>query len=190
MDKLLLVSVKVRITRVELSGRIRQRRGRLIVTLWASDRPASTDSGRLMRQKMVEEVNRIVRQNMKVPNLTVYDFIGLGYPTGDPHKAFAAAATSELAPKDAVWAELSALDYQKIWYADSTDYSKSASLNLEFALMLFRFKIPSKASTVQSIVLSFVGYGTAPGGNGCTIKVWNPGCWSMGECFERFWQRQ
>lgn len=112
---------------------------------------------------------------MKVPNLTVYDFIGLGYPAGDPHKAFSAAATSELAPADAAWAELSALDYQKIWYADSTDYSKSASLNLEFALMLFRFKIPSKASTIQSIVLSFIGYSTAPGGNGCTIKVWNPG---------------
>ena len=160
--------------KVDLAGRIRQRRGRLVVNLWATDKPASSDSGRLMRQKMVEEVNHIVRQNMKIPNQTVYDFVGLGYPSGDPHKAFSAVATSELAPSDTAWAELSALDYQKIWYADSTDYSKSASVNLQFALMLFRLKIPSKASTIRSMILSFVGYGSAPGGNGCTAKVWNP----------------
>ena len=41
--------------KVELSGRIRQRLGRLVVNLWASDRPASSDSGRLIRQKMIEE---------------------------------------------------------------------------------------------------------------------------------------
>ena len=160
--------------KVDLAGRIRQRRGRLVVNLWASDKPASSDPGRLMRQKMVEEVNRIVRQNMKIPNQTIYDFAGLGYPSGDPHKAFSAVATSELAPTDTAWAELSALDYQKIWYADATDYSKSASVNLQYALMLFRLKIPSKASAFQSMVLIFVGYGTAPGGNGCSIKVWNP----------------
>jgi hypothetical protein len=160
--------------KVDLAGRIRQRRGRLVVNLWATDKPASSDPGRLMRQKMVEEVNRIVRQNMKIPNQTVYDFVGLGYPSGDPHKAFSAVATSELAPTDTAWAELSTLDYQKIWYADATDYSKSASVNLQFALMLFRLKIPSKASAFQSMVLSFVGYGTSPDGNGCTAKVWNP----------------
>ena len=90
-----------------------------------------------MRQKMVEEVNRIVRQNMKIPNQSVYNFIGLGYPSGDPHKAFSAVATSELAPTDSGWAELSALDYQKIWYADSTDYSKSVSVNLQYATYAF-----------------------------------------------------
>jgi hypothetical protein len=35
------------------------------------------------------------------------------------------------------------------------------------------------ASKVQQIVLTFLGYGTAPAGNGSTIKVWNAvsGAW-------------
>jgi hypothetical protein len=39
--------------------------------------------------------------------------------------------------------------------------------------MLFRFKVESRESAVKKIVLSFEGYGTAPAGNGITIKVWN-----------------
>ena len=39
--------------------------------------------------------------------------------------------------------------------------------------MLFRFKVESREKTVKKIVLAFEGYGTAPAGNGVTIKVWN-----------------
>jgi hypothetical protein len=159
--------------KLELSGRIRRRFGKLRVNVWAVDKTGSSDSGRTIRGKIVEEVNRIVRQNMKIPNVTLLNFAGLGYPTGDPHKAFQAAAATELAPTDTSWTELTNIEYQKIWYVDATDYNKSVSVNLQYAMMLLRFKVASKAQTVQKIVLSFVGYGTAPGGNGSTIKVWN-----------------
>ncbi len=65
--------------KIEMSGRLRRRLGFLRVNVWATDRPASSDSGRLMRNKMVEEVNRIVRENRTIPNQTRYDFAGLGF---------------------------------------------------------------------------------------------------------------
>ncbi len=160
-------------TKIEMSGRIRRRLGSLRVNVWATDRSATSDSGRLMRQKIVEEVNRIVRQNRNQPNVTRYDFAGLGYPSGDPHKAFQAGASSELAPGHASWTELINEEYQKIWYSDDTRYSKSHNVNGEYALMLFRFKVESRESAVKKIVLAFEGYGTAPAWNGVTIKVWN-----------------
>jgi hypothetical protein len=165
--------------KLEISGRIRRRIGRLRVNIWATDRPQTSDPGRTMRQKIVEEVNRVVHQNMKTPNQAFYDFSGLGYPSGDPHKAFSGAAATELVPSDPGWAELSNLDYQKIWHPDSVDYSKSTSVNLQYAMMLFRFKLDMGASKVQQIVLTFLGYGTAAAGNGSTIKVWNAvsGAW-------------
>jgi hypothetical protein len=160
-------------TKIEMSGRIRRRLGTLRVNVWATDRPTTSDPGRLIRQKMVEEVNRVVRQNRNKPNVIEYNFAGLGYPSGDPHKAFQAGASSELVPGAAGWTELTNLEYQKIWYSDDTRYSKSDNVNLEYALMLFRFKVESRESAVKKIVLSFEGYGTAPAGNGITVKVWN-----------------
>jgi hypothetical protein len=151
--------------KVELSGRLRRRVGSLRVKVWSQDM--------LTRQKMVEEINRIVRQNRTVPNQTRYDFAGLGYPEGDPHKAFQAGASSELAPGHAAWTELTNTEYQGIWYSDDNRYSKSHNVNGEFALMLFRFKVESREKAVKKIVSAFEGYGTAPGGNGVTIKVWN-----------------
>ena len=165
--------VESRDTKIEMSGRVRRRLGALRVNMWATDRPAATDSGKLMRNKMVEEVNRIVRQNRTIPNQTRYDFAGLGYPSGDPHKAFQAGASSELIPGAAGWTELTNLEYQGIWYSEDTRYSKSHNVNLEYALMLFRFKVESRENAVKKIVLAFEGYGTAPAGNGITIKVWN-----------------
>jgi hypothetical protein len=166
-------------TKIEMSGRIRRRLGSLRVNVWATDRPATSDPGRLLRPKMVEEVNRIVRQTRTIPNQTRYDFAGLGYPSGDPHKAFQAGASSELTPGAAGWTELTNLEYQGIWYSDDTRYSKSHNVNLQYALMLFRFKVESREKTVKKIVLAFEGYGTAPPGNGVTIKVWNhvAGAW-------------
>jgi len=65
------------------------------------------------------------------------------------------------------------VEYEKIWYSDDNRHSKSHNVNGEYALMLFRFKIDSREKTVKKIVLAFEGYGTAPAGNGATIKVWN-----------------
>lgn len=161
--------------KIEMSGRIRRRLGSLRLNVWATDRPATTDPGRLMRQKMVEEVNRIVRQNCKIPNQTVYDFAGLGYPEGDPHKAYSAASSDCMIPPDSpLWSELTAIDYEKIWYSDDTRYSKSASVGPQYAQMLFRFKVESREKTVKKIVLSFEGYGTTYYGNGIILRgAWN-----------------
>ncbi|MBT0161020.1 hypothetical protein G4O51_13670 [Candidatus Bathyarchaeota archaeon A05DMB-2] len=121
---------------------------------------------------MVEEVNRIVRQNRNKPNETLYYFAGVGQTTGT-HKAYHSDSANEPAPDHVGWNELSNVDYEKIWYSDDNRYSKSHNVNGEYALMLFRFKIDSREKTVKKIVLAFEGYGTAPAGNGVIIKVWN-----------------
>lgn len=159
--------------KVEMSGRIRRRLGTLRVNVWAADKTASSDSGRVMRKKMVEEVNRIVRQNCNKPNETVYDLRGVGMLTGT-HKAYSGASASELAPKHANWTELVDADYEKVWYNDDVRYSRSADVDGEYALALFRFKIDSGEKAVRKIALMFEGYGVAQDNvYGVTIKVWN-----------------
>jgi len=142
------------------------------VNVWAIDKPGVVDSGRLIRQKMVEEVNRIVHQNSSQPNVTEYNFIGIAQQTGT-QKAYSVGSVNELAPNNASWVELADVDYQKIWYSDDGRHSKSHNVNDEYALMLFRFKIESREKAVKKIVLAFEGYGTSPAGNGVTVKVWN-----------------
>lgn len=159
--------------KIEMSGRVRRRLGTLRVNVWATDKTGSSDSGRVMRKKMVEEVNRIVRQNCNKPNETMYDFRGVGQPTGT-HKAYSAASASELAPGHASWTELVDVDYEKVWYSDDVRYSKSTDVDGEYGLALFCFKIDSGEKTVKKIVLMFEGYGFARDNvYGVTIKVWN-----------------
>jgi len=159
--------------KIEMSGRLRRRLGTLRVNVWAADKAASSDSGMAMRKKMVEEVNRIVRQSCNKPNEIVYDFPSVGQPTGT-HKAFSAASASELAPGHASWIELVDVDYEKVWYSDDIRYSKSADVDGEYALALFRFKINSEEKTVKKFVLMFEGYGVAQDNMyGVTVKVWN-----------------
>jgi hypothetical protein len=167
--------------KMEMSGRLRKRLGFLRVSVWAADKAASSDSGRLMRGKMMEEVNRTIRENRNTPNVTEYGFTGLGYPTGDPHKAFQAGASTEPAPSDGGWTQLASADYEKIRYSDNNRFSKSHNINSEYALMLFRFKLDSRENVVKRVVLNFEGYGTAPSGNGVTVKAWNhiAGAWQQ-----------
>jgi len=66
----------------------------------------------------------------------------------------------------------------KLWHSDDDRFSKSHSVNTEYAMMLFRFKLETlkydpHERNVKQIVLSFEGYGSAPAGNGITVKVWN-----------------
>jgi hypothetical protein len=156
--------VESRDTKIDMSGRLRRRLGSLRVNVWSQDM--------LTRQKMVEEVNRIVRQNRNKPNETLYYFAGVGQTTGT-HKAYSAGSATEPTPEHASWNELANVEYEKIWYSDDNRYSKSHNVNGEYALMLFCFKVDSREKTVKRIVLAFEGYGTAPAGNGVTIKVWN-----------------
>jgi len=143
---------------------MRRRLGFLKVNAWSRDRG--------IREKLREEINRIIREKRTTPNVTDYDFLGVGPPTGT-HKAYHAASDSELSPGAVGWTELSAEDYQKLWYSDDSRYSYSQSENGKYSMILFRFKIESKKNVIKKIVLSFEGYGTAPVGNGVTIKIWN-----------------
>jgi len=142
------------------------------VNVWVLEKPQSAESGRRVRDKMRQEIKRIIREKRTKPNITKYTFWNLG-TTSKTHKAYEAAAATELIPEDSVWSQILGAGYNKIWYSDDDRHSKSVDVNLQYALLLFRFKIGAKPDVLTKIVLSFEGYGTAPGGNGATIKVWN-----------------
>jgi len=160
--------------KLSLSGTLRRRYMIFKCNIFAVDKAVpGADSGKVMRDKIVAQINAIIRENRNLPYQTVYNFYGLGYPSGDPHKAFAAGAASELAPSSSSWTEFTNLEYQKIWSSDDVRHSKSHSVNNEYAMMLFRFKLDPRENCVKKIVLNFEGYGTAPAGNGIAVKIWN-----------------
>jgi hypothetical protein len=162
--------------KIELSGKTRRRLSFLRVNVWVTDTPRASEAGRVMRGKIVEEVNRVVRQNRSKPNETLYDFFNAG-PTTQTQKAY--SSNSEAAPDASGWSELSSEQYQQLWYSDDDRCQVSYGENGEYAVMLFRFKVESREKTVKKIVLDFEGYGTALGGNGVAVKVWNheAGAW-------------
>jgi hypothetical protein len=160
--------------KLELAGRLRRRYMIFRCNVYAVDKTApNSDSGKVMRDKVDAQVNAIIRENRTLPYQTIYNFYGLGYPSGEPHKAFAAGAASELAPSSMSWAEFTNEEYQSIWSSDDVRFSKSHSIDSEYAMMLFRFKLGAREQCVNKLMLSFEGYGSAPSGNGVTIKVWN-----------------
>jgi hypothetical protein len=156
--------------KIELSGKTRRRTSFLRVNVWTTDAPSASEAGRVMRGKIVEEVNRVVRQNRSKPNKALYDFFNTG-PTTQVHKAY--SGNSEAAPDASGWTELSSEQYQQLWYSDDDRCQISYGVNGEYAAVLFRFKVESREKTVKKIVLFFEGYGTAPSGNGVAVKVWN-----------------
>jgi hypothetical protein len=156
--------------KIELSGKTRRRLSFVRVNVWTTDTPSASESSRVMRGKIVEEVNRVVRQNRSKPNETLYDFFNTG-PATQAHKAY--SSNSEAAPDASGWTELSSEQYQQLWYSDDDRCQISYGENGEYAAVLFRFKVESREKTVKKIVLAFEGYGTAPGGNGVAVKVWN-----------------
>jgi hypothetical protein len=160
--------------KLELAGRLRRRTVLIKTTIWTTDKSApDADPGQVMRDKIITKINTIIRERRNLPNQAPHNFLGLGWPEGDPHKAFQAGAGSELMPGAAGWTELSSSEYAKIWRSDDDRYSKSHNVNNEYALMLFRFKIDPREDVIKQIVVAFEGYGTAPAGNGITIGVWN-----------------
>ena len=161
--------------KLELSGKTRRRLAFLRVNVWAADVPSASESGRVMRGKIVEEVNRVIRQNRSKPNESVYDFFNTG-PLSQTHKAY--GGNTEVSPYAQGWLELSSVQYQQLWYSDDERCEVSYGGDGEYAVMLFRFKVESREKTVKKIVLGFEGYGTAPNG-GVAVKVWNSvaGAW-------------
>jgi len=156
--------------KLELSGKTRRRLAFLRVNVWAANVPSASESGRTLRGKIVEEVNRVIRQNRNKPNESVYDFFNTGPPT-QTHKAY--AGNSEVSPYASGWLELSSLQYEQLWYSDDDRCQISYGIDGDYAVMFFRFKVESRAKTVKKIVLAFEGYGTAPSGDGVAVKVWN-----------------
>ena len=154
------------------SGGARRRIGFARVNIWSVDKPEQGIAGRRMRDQMRAEVNRVLREKRNKPNETLYDFVGVGQAT-NTHKTFEAASSAELPPNSSSWIEFDNAEYEKIWYSDDYRYSKSVNTNLEHALLLFKFKIDPARNTVKKLVLKFEGYGTAPAGNGVTVKIWN-----------------
>ena len=155
--------------KIDLTGKIRRRTSTLRVNVWTTDTPNADESGKTIRSKIVEEVNRIIRQNRNKPNETICDFVGEG-SSGQGCKSF--SGDTEAMPS-ADWTELSDIDYQKLWYSDDNRCQVSCGVSGKYAVLLFGFRVESRENTVKRLVLGFEGYGTAPGGNGVTIKVWN-----------------
>jgi hypothetical protein len=163
--------------KLDISGKTRRRLGFLSVNIWSIDKPEQGVMGRKTREKMREEILRIVREKRTKPNETSYDFVGVGQPAGT-HKAYHAGSATGLSPSSSGWIELTDAEYVKLWYSDDDRFSKSHNVNTEYAMMLFRFKLETTKydpheKNVKQIVVSFEGYGTAPGGNGVTVVVWN-----------------
>jgi hypothetical protein len=160
---------------LSLTQSLTQRIINLKVDCWIVDKTGK-QHGTRTRSKLREEILRIIRQKRLNPNETPYDYYALG--VNSQHDAHHAGAASEPVPSSSSWTELTEVEYQNLWLSDDARFSKSVNVNLQFALMLFKVKIETSKydpheNNVKKIVLSFEGYGTAPGGNGFTVKVWN-----------------
>jgi hypothetical protein len=154
---------------LDLSGKICRRASTLRVNVWTTD-SARTQNARLMRNKLVEEVNRAIRQNRSKPNQTLYHFVG--YASGQ-QTCMAFQGNAEHAPRDVSWTELSSLGYQQLWYSDDVRYQIGSSQDGEYAVLLLGFKLESRKAVVKKIVLTFEGYGSSPNGGDLVVKVWN-----------------
>jgi len=152
------------------SATLRRRVGIARVKIWVVNKPGS--AGKQIRNKLRQEVNRVVREKRTKPNETNYNYSGVGAESVS-HKAYYAESASELAPDAQEWTEFSAADYEKLWQSDDTRFNYSQSEAGKYSLLLFRIKVESNQKTVKKIVLKFEGYGTAPAGNGVTVKAWN-----------------
>jgi hypothetical protein len=171
-----------------LDGKLRRRIYTLRATITTVDKTSSSDAGRVMRDKVLEQLLLIIPENRNLPYRTAYNFYTID-STSTTHKAYDAAAATEPVPSNPLWTELSNLEYANLWASDDLRHSKNATGNGEFAFMLFRFKIGAKAGEsrnetrkqcLKRLVLAFEGFGTAPTGNGVTLKVWDnlAGAWS------------
>lgn len=165
-----------------LDGKLRRRIYSLRATITAIDKSIpGADAGRLMRDKTLEQILLIIPENRNLPYRTTYNFYPLD-ATSVSHKAYSAAAVSELAPSNAGWVELANADYATLWSSDNLSFSKTTTGSNEFAMVLLRFKVGAKVGEARNeprgqclkrVVLLFEGYGLGPGGNGVAVKVWD-----------------
>lgn len=157
--------------KIELTGNVRRRLQVLRINVWTCEQTGSAESGRVMRGKLVEEVNRVVRQKRRCPNQTVYDFYSLGAGS-QTHKAYRGSVEVSPYTPDA-WTELASEGYHKLWLSDDTRLELNVNEDGWYAAVLFGFKVESREKTANRMVLSFEGYGMAASGDGVLVKVWN-----------------
>jgi hypothetical protein len=172
-----------------LDGKLRRRIYSLRATITTIDKPTlGSDMGKVMRDKVLEQLLLIIPENRNLPYRTIYNF----YPidsTSPTHKAFDAVAATEPAPLNAAWTELTNPAYANIWASDDLRHSRTASGNGEYALIMFRLRIgiqpggsrnETRKQCLKRVLLAFEGFGLAPQGNGVTLKVWDnaAGTWS------------
>ncbi len=156
--------------KLELTGKARRRQSTLRVGVWTTEQAGLGESAKALRGKIVEEVTRVIHQNRSRPNQTQYDFYNLG-AASQTHHAY--SGNSETPPNSAVWTELSAQDYAKLWFSDEDRCQVVSGGDGEVAAFLFGFKIESSKEPATKLVLAFEGSGTAPLGNGFSVKAWN-----------------
>jgi hypothetical protein len=158
--------------KLSLDGSLRQRLSTTHINVWVTDKPEQGIVGRALRDKICAEVCRVIREKRNNPNTTDHNYVGIGTLT-ETHKAYHQASNTEPEPTDIGWTQLTDGEYQKIWYSDDDRLMKSVLENGKHSHMLFRFKIDAEVEVLKKIILRFEGYGTAPAGNGVTVKAWN-----------------
>jgi hypothetical protein len=156
--------------KIELSGQLRHKTSTIKVNAWATDITNNADSGKVMRTKIVDDINRVIRQNRATPN-TVTDDITTHNVGETICRAY--SGNSQAAPKEEDWVELSDAQKEKLWYSDEQRHQVINLQNGEYAALLFQIKLDCKVNVVNSLLFEFEGYGSAPEEGGYMIAVWN-----------------
>jgi len=117
------------------------------------------------------KIQRAVEEDVTHKLAVVLSYLGVKQADSGSHEAHHHSAASE--PSPPFGAELTDSEYDQIARSDDTRFSRSTTVNLEHAMMLFRFKCGFAEADVKKIVVKFEGYGTAPAGNGVTMKIWD-----------------
>ncbi|RLI20536.1 hypothetical protein DRO54_06070 [Candidatus Bathyarchaeota archaeon] len=160
--------------KLSTDGKVRLSTINFRINVWVLDKLEKSTEAREMRNKIVNEIKRVLCEKSSSPNNFTYNFAGVGRESGE-HKAFYAISNSELAINSQVWSELTSDEYVKLWYSDDDRLSLEAQQNGEYPLLLFKFKLDAKPEVLKILTLNFEGYGEAATGNGVTVKVWNFG---------------
>jgi len=117
------------------------------------------------------KIQRAVEEDVTHKLAVVLSYLGVKRADSGSHEAYHHSADSE--PTPPFGTELADDEYDQIARSDDTRFSKSTTTNLEYAIMLLRYKCAFAESEVKKIVVKFEGYGTAPAGNGVTMKIWD-----------------
>ncbi len=157
--------------KLSFDGKTRLKNFILKLNVWVADKPEQGMT-RKMREKIVSEINRVVREYGKRPNIVDYNFVGVGCPSNS-HRAYQAVSESELSPANSKWVEFTNSEYERIWYSDDNRLKISASSSNNYSLVLFCFKLDAEPDVIEELKFRFEGFGLSPLGNGAEIKVWN-----------------